>query len=292
MGLKEKNNIRKLTYNRLTRNFVVPMFLHNTDNYIKTELIERMLINYGFIAIGKKNEKYYPFVPALTGNLDYDGLGDTVIGTSLNGIYFEGSREEFPIMYNNSMYTCDFTLLNETSDIISEVVKSMISNIKLCRIKSSISCASENEKKQAEKILDDIESGKLLTVLLDKSKIASGKSAYELIKLADEKDIDKLQYLTKYLDDIIRILSLIYGIPINSSGKMAQMNNKELSGYEHFCKIYPIDRFYQRKIFYEQFNKVHGTNWGVEYNEPWKTIIDNKDVESLESESEVESDVI
>ena len=277
MKLKEKNAVRELTFRKLERNFIASMFNHNTDNNIKTELLEKMLINYGALSIGKKDGKYYPFYPSLVGNLDYDGLGDTVIGTSLNGIYFEGPREEYPIMYNNSMYTCDYTLLNESSEIISEVIKSMISNIKLCRVKSTITCSTENEKKQAEKILDDIEQSKLLTVLLDKTKIASGTSSYDTIKLADEKDIDKLQYLTKYLDDIIRIISLIYGIPINSSGKMAQMNNKELSGYDYFSKIYPIDRFIQRTKFYEEFNKIHGTNWSVEFNEPWKTIIVNKE---------------
>ena len=278
MKLKEKNKIRELTYNRLIRNFVNPMFLHDTKGFIESELLEKMLINYGMVSIGKKDNKYYPFFPSLVGNLTYDGRGDTVIGYSLNGIYFEGSRDEYPIMYNNSMYTCDYTLLNESSEIITEVVKSMISNIKLCRIKSTITCATENEKKQAEQILKDIEDNKLLTVILDKMKVASGNSSYDLIKLADERDIDKLQYLTKYLDDIIRMISLIYGIPINSSGKMAQMNNKELSGYEHFCKIYPNDRLYQRKEFYKKFNKIHGTDWDVNFNEPWSSIV-KKDVD-------------
>ena len=119
MSLKEKNKIREMTYKKLTRNFIAPMFIHNTDNFIESELIEKMLINYGMLSIGKKDDKYYPFFPSLVGNLDYDGLGDTVVGTSLNGIHFEGSRNDYPIMYNNSMYTCDYTLLNESSEIIS-----------------------------------------------------------------------------------------------------------------------------------------------------------------------------
>lgn len=263
----------------IVRNIPTSMFIHNTNGNLRSEYIERLLVDFGMLSIAKGEDgKYYPFIPFFSGELNEYGLGDTVNGISLNGKYnFSGSWEEFPIMFNNFSHTPDFQLCNRVSNILTEVGVSMKNNVKMCRIKPSISVPTENEKNQAEQIIKDIDDGKLFTVLLDKLKIGSGEDSYSLVNFADVKDIDKLQYLTKYYDDITRMFLQYFGIPIQSSGKMAQMNNTELSGYNYYCKIIPTQKMEMRKDFYEKFNKKHGTNWGVEFGEPWKSIIEKKE---------------
>ncbi len=263
----------------IVRNIPTSMFIHNTDGNLRTEYIERLVVDFGMLSIGKgEDEKYYPFIPFFSGELNEYGLGNTVNGISLNGKYnFSGSWDDFPIMFNNFSHTPDFQLCNRVSNILTEVGISMKNNVKMCRIKPSIAVPTETEKRQAEQIIKDIDDGKLFSILLDSLKIGNGENSYSLVNFADVKDIDKLQYLTKYYDDVTRMFLQYFGIPIQSSGKMAQMNNTELSGYNYYCKIIPIQKMEMRKDFYEKFNKKHGTNWGVEFGEPWKTIMEKKE---------------
>lgn len=264
----------------IVRNIPTSMFIHNTDGNIRTEYLERLLVDFGMLSIGKGEDgKYYPFIPFFSGELNEYGLGDTVNGISLNGKYnFSGSWEDFPIMFNNFSHTPDFQLCNRVSNILTEVGISMKNNVKMCRIKPSIAVPTETEKRQAEQIIKDIDDGKLFSILLDSLKIGNGENSYSLVNFADVKDIDKLQYLTKYYDDVTRMFLQYFGIPIQSSGKMAQMNNTELSGYNYYCKIIPTQKMTMRKDFYEKFNKKHGTNWSVEFGEPWNTIMEKKEV--------------
>lgn len=276
---KQEKYFEQIDNSIIVRNIPTSMFIHNTEGNLRTEYIERLLVDFGMLSIGKGEDgKYYPFIPFFSGELNEYGLGDTVNGISLNGKYnFSGSWEDFPIMFNNFSHTPDFQLCNRVSKILTEVGVSMRNNVKMCRIKPSIAVPTETEKNQAEQIIKDIDDGKLFTVLLDKLKIGSGEDSYSLVNFADVKDIDKLQYLTKYYDDVTRMFLQYFGIPIQSSGKMAQMNNTELSGYNYYCKIIPTQKMSMRKDFYDKFNKKHGTNWGVEFGEPWKTIIEKKE---------------
>lgn len=280
MTAKHQKLYDNVDNNIIVRNIPTSMFIHNTDGNLRTEYIERMLCDFGALSIGLGDDGiYYPFIPYFNGELNEYGLGNTVNGISLNGKYnFSGSWDEYPIMFNNFSHTPDFQLCERVSKILTEVGVSMRNNVKMCRIKPSISVPTEYEKNQAEQIIKDIDDGKLFTVLLDKLKIGSGEDSYSLVNFADVKDIDKLQYLTKYYDDVTRMFLQYFGIPIQSSGKMAQMNNTELSGYNYYCKIIPTQKMEMRKDFYEKFNKKHGTNWGVEFGEPWNTIMEKKEV--------------
>lgn len=280
MTAKQQKLYDNVDNNIIVRNIPTSMFIHNTDGHLRTEYIERMLCDFGVLSIGLGDDGvYYPFIPFFSGELNEYGLGNTVNGISLNGKYnFSGSWDDYPIMFNNFSHTPDFQLCERVSKILTEVGISMHNNVKMCRIKPSISVPTEYEKNQAEQIIKDIDDGKLFTVLLDKLKIGSGEDSYSLVNFADVKDIDKLQYLTKYYDDVTRMFLQYFGIPIQSSGKMAQMNNTELSGYNYYCKIIPTQKMTMRKDFYEKFNKKHGTNWSVEFGEPWKTIMEKKEV--------------
>lgn len=288
LNIKQQNALKEIDNNLIVRNIPTSMFIHNTNGELRTEYIERIVVDFGMLSIGKGEDgKYYPFIPYFSGDLNEYGLGSIVNGISLNGKYnFSGTWEEFPIMFNNFSHTPDYALCNRVSNIITEVGISMRNNVKMCRIKPSIAVPTEKEKAQAEQIIKDIDSGKLFTILLDNLKLGNGQDSYSLVNFADVKDIDKLQYLTKYYDDVTRMFLQYFGIPIQSSGKMAQMNNTELSGYNYYCKIIPTQKMEMRKDFYEKFNTVHGTNWGVEYGEPWKTIMERKEEGNDANDSE------
>lgn len=275
---KQQKELRDMSYNLITNNIVISMFNHTNDSNIPSELIEKFLTEAGCVSFGYSDGMWIPFVPSFTGDIGIDGLGTEIEGVSLNGAYFfHGSRKEFPVMFNNSEYIGEWPITTRIADALSQTSISMISNVKLCRAKASILAATEQEKKAATKILDDIEEGKILTVILDRMKSASGgQSGYDMLNLGDIKDIDKLQYLTKFFDDVVRMTMQIYGIPINSSGKMAQMNDMELNGYQLYSQIYPKDRMRQRQRFYEEFNALHGLNWGVEWNSPWDVAMSEK----------------
>lgn len=267
---------RNTNFTLMAQGIPLSMFDHETDDNICSELIERILTSYGRMSIGYKDGIYYPFIPNFVGNIMADGLGDTIIGNSLNGEYFEGSREEYPVMWNNRTWTNDIFTIETVGTQLSETGTSILNNIILTRMIDIISCADDQDKSQAESIIQDIKKGNLLSVIVDKLKFANKRNSFDILKLGNPQDIDRVQYLTKYVDDLIRFYLQYMGIPIQSSGKMAQMNDKELSGYSYYSKIYPTQRLSQRKKFYKKFNKIYGTSWGVEFAEPWKELYSNE----------------
>ena len=82
--------------------------------------------------------------------------------------------------------------------------------------------------------------------------------------------MDKIQYLSKLHDDVLRRGLTYYGIPINSSGKMAQLNDKEIDGYETYSKIYPNNRLFERQKAINQMNDLFGISATVDFGLAFK----------------------
>jgi hypothetical protein len=89
------------------------------------------------------------------------------------------------------------------------------------------------------------------------------------------KDVDKLQYLAGYRDEIIKRFFQIYGQDTHANLKRAQQSVEEITGTSALCMIIPEQKLTQRKRFAEQMNSMFGTNVTVDYSKCWQDTIND-----------------
>ena len=140
---------------------------------------------------------------------------------------------------------------------------------------------------KTEAIINDLSSNDAMSILLNKADVTSTFDI-PVLNLTQPNNVELLQNLTKFYDDIIRIFCTTYGISINGTGKMAQQNNIELQGYEHFSKILPCDMLKCRKTGIEIFNDIYGTDVEVTFSNAWKHLLDDSEDVSCETIMEEE----
>lgn len=247
--------------------------LHKT---IDVNFMEMCLIAYGVVAIVKiSDDEYYVGVPTLLPPLNNYGWGTKVEMITRNGTIIKDKTVgvDCAIVWNNNTRTPDFDLYR-FANMFTEceiAIKSIIKNSKKApipiaknaKVKTAIDEAIENSTNGVTSytILND-------TCLVD--EINGKTSDIPVLNLTDVKDIDRLQYLSKYHDDLIRRLATLYGHDIQSSGKMAQQTTEEIKGYDSLSMIMPEIRLNERICGIDMYNDVFGESASVDYSLAWR----------------------
>lgn len=159
-----------------------------------------------------------------------------------------------------------------------------------------------DDKTQAEslkKAIEDVYSGKLNVVTLhdivSQMNTSGSNENRHTLYLTDPNNIDKIQYLSKFHDDLIRRLCNLHGITMNTTGKMAQLTTAELNEYSDFSGMYIQSQYDLLCEYIDEANRINEWNMSVEYGDSFQRFIkkeiraDELITEKLE-ESEVEND--
>lgn len=266
------------------------MFKYSGTPFRK-EFLEYELLYNGWACIVKKDDSYYAG-RAVVYEWDTEHLPKD--GSNIEFFTRDGSQGQFTlgkdavIGYNNCIRTpeigIDWLALEFTNIDVSvdaNVKHSIVSGIPVAR-DAKVSKALSN-------ILDDIRAGVTKIVagesILGQIQNADGTAKQlEVLHLTQPEQIERVQYLSKLYDDLLRRFWVKYGHSMNSTGKMAQVNEKELEGYETYSMITPEDMLESRKDFIAECNRVFGTSWSVEYSRPWKHL----EQQAQEAETPVE----
>ena len=261
---------------------------------IDTNYMEWCLVSYGVVAIVKiDNDRYYAGVPALLPPLDDYGHGTTVEMITRNGTIINNRTVgvDCALIWNNNIHLPE-TDLYRFANMFTETDIALKTVIRNCK-KSPIPVAGNSKLKSAIDIAmnNAIEGLSDYTVMNDTSLVdeINGKSSdIPVMSLTDVKDADRLQYLSKFHDDLLRRLATLYGHDMQTSGKMAQQSVDEIQGYDSFSMIYPEVRLDARFKGIKQFNDVFGFNASVDYSLPWRYNIYKQD----ESDDGVDEEAI
>lgn len=299
-------------YMTLLENILLSMFTYdNLPNGLTGEYIEKSLLRYGNVLLTKVSDtEYYGNYVVYQGALDNNGIMEQGFTTTRNGmqtdtkpLYYKKSLEykdnSNVLIFNNSEHLPTFDICR-ISELLTEVYISMRNNVINTRILPIPVARNSKMKDMIDNILNKLHSGKTeaivndlssndaMNILLNKADV---KSTFDIpvLNLTQPNNVELLQNLTKFYDDIIRIFCTTYGISINGTGKMAQQNNIELQGYELFSKIIPCDMLNCRKTGIEIFNSIYGTDVEVTFSDAWKHLLsDNENVshETMENDNE------
>lgn len=267
---------------------------NNLPKGLDRKYIEHTLIRFGCCAIVKINDEFFVGVPAIMPPLDNYGIGTEITITTYNGQHQKRGKigKNCALIWNNTEFVGDF-IISWYAKMFKEIDISMEANVfnsrlhpipvaRNSKIKTAIdnifkSIKGENKNNDTYSILSD-------TAFADEINGASTK--IDVLNLTDVKDVDKLQYLSKFHDDLLRRFCTLYGQAMQTTGKMAQQTIEELQGYDSFSMIIPSNRLEERQKGIAEFNRIFGENVTVEYNDAWQDSLFKKGVqhESIEVE--------
>lgn len=244
----------------------------------RKEFVEDLLLRYGWASIGKDENGVH------VGYISYNELdennipiGDATLVTR-HGYEMRGVIDENIVLgFNNDMRLPELKLefyadlFNETDISIKSIIqKARLNPIPLAR-DSKIKTALDNA-------MSDIKAGNTKAVAYDsiRDDFIEGAEPVTMLQLTEPEHTDKLQYMSKFYDDLLRRFLTFYGHPLSSASKMAQVTSAELEGYTTYSRIYPNILLESRKDFMERCNNVLGTEFSVDFSKAWEHL--NNDI--------------
>ena len=220
------------------------------------------------------------FPGTFSDKLDAYGRGTIYEGALLNGEPMAGEiGKDCIVIPNNYIYNPDFPTFYSFAKRLMEVDTSLESNVFYTRMAPIIKVANAKIKAAVDEILKDIKAGNVKCVVSDdlEQDIENIKSI-ELFNITDVKEVDKIQYLSKYHDDLLRRLYTLGGHAMAGTQKMAQQSAYEVGQNDTIAMIYPMERLDCLKIGVDKINKLFGTNMVVRFSEAWQ--VEKEKIES------------
>lgn len=182
-------------------------------------------------------------------------------------------HEEIAVGYNNNLHTPEYDIV-WFAKVLAETDISMHCNVMNTRVSPLLTADNKTQADSLKKAIEDVYNGKLSVVTLNDivsqmNTNANNQNRHTLY-LTDPNNIDKLQYLSKFHDDLIRRLCNLHGITMNTTGKMAQLTESELNEYSEFSGMYIRSQYDLLCEYIDEANGINGWNMSVEYGDSFK----------------------
>lgn len=268
---------------------------------IRPEYIEIYLNLYGQCAICP--DKDGNLIVALVnrgGAPDVYGLGTTPIILTRNGytetytdvvndIMYGEQGHRGVIIYNNAVKTGN-DFLHIFANHLTEAVTSFLSNIIHSRYNPVFVASSDIIKKAIENAMSDIIAGKPTVIVADNIlNEIEGVRTFETVPITDVDKQEKIQFISKTIDDLLRWFLSFYGQAVQGNGKLAQQTVDEVNGTTSASFILPENGYRCRQKAVELINSTFGLECSISYNKPWAVELEKytEDIEPAEAEREV-----
>lgn len=268
-----------------------------SDNILKSLLYGGVsaMTNKLVFSDGSGNHNFVGF-PILTGVTQYDDYYEFAQLVNPRGQTEKAMKigKEIAVGYNNLVHAPEFDILRFAL-FLTEVDTSMHVNVLNARLSPIFRASSAQEAKKFDAIRDKIYKGELSSIELHDFTGDYTTEPSHVMNLTDVKNVDKIQYLVKLHDDLIRRLCNLHGVTMNTTGKMAQLTEAELNEYSGFSSIYVNQQYDLLCEYIEESNRINGFNMSVK----WGTALQryergelklDETLTEIEKESEVGED--
>lgn len=212
------------------------------------------------------------FPGSFSGKLDAYGRGKEYVGALLSGEPMSGTiGVDCVVIPNNYIYMPDLPMFFKFAKNLAEVDTSLNCNVFYSRLAPIIKVANQKLKAAVDEILKDINAGNLKSIISDDlENEIEGLKSIDIFNITDVKDVDKLQYLSKYHDDLLRRLYTLGGHAMAGTQKMAQQSAYEVGQNDTIAMIYPMERLDCLEIGCKEINKLFGANMKARFSEAWQ----------------------
>lgn len=238
---------------------------------IHPEILESLLISQGTVGIAQIDNELWCGPGGYCGEVK--GMVPTEYQITVTGVgHFQGKiGESIAAGWNNNTATPDMCIAQYAS-ILSEIDVSEKLNVLFARLLRIPKVRDSKDKAAVEGAIKSIINGNVEAVVSDniRDELLQTGTDSGFLDLVDIKDIDKLQYLAAYRDEIVKRFYQLYGQDMHVNSKRAQQSVAEISGTDAVSMIIPIQRLAQRRKLVEMTNSIFGTNITVDFSECWK----------------------
>lgn len=270
---KQQNKVRYLTYLNMFLNILLDMFeWEGLPETIPARFLEMILHSKGEVFVGREKEDA-PLVAAigsLSGEIDNYSMGtECVAVTPCQSL--EGKRN-IDIAYgiNNKTATPD-TLLYWLSHMLAENDRSMELVSIYARLLPIPKVRDEKDKQMFDELITKLIDGDP-KAFASRNALAEalGEDGGDILDITDPEQTDKLQYLSRFADDIIKRFYNFYGQPLQTQNKAAQSISDELHGMDSVSFILPLQMLQCRQALADNINKIFGLDVSVRFSQPWE----------------------
>lgn len=297
---KQRKELNNIGYDITGIDLLTTMFRYSGEctEGVNTDYIDIILTNEGIAGLWLEDGRLNYGVPTVSGLMGskytYEGTSGMVLNMFDNNICVEGVEgKDFVYMFNNKTQTPDLQRI-KFAELFTQIDTSMQACLKKAIPSNMIGCANDKIKNAVNTALKSGDNGEPNTIVASAYNEEKLETAIQSYELSDTTLIEKLQFLSKFRDDTLSRVATLYGMALNSTGKMAQQNNIEMQGYNLFSRILPYNMLETRRFAVNRFNEIFDADLQVEFSEPWKAAISvsesNIDNVSRETEREVDVD--
>lgn len=236
---------------------------------LPAEWLEGYLITNGTVGVGKIGGELYCAAGGYCGN--YNGyLPDHYRAEVINKgqIYGEWGKD-IAVGWNNAIRTPDLDIWH-TADMLTEVdISERIVTVftRLLRIPKA---KDDAEKEAIEEAIKALLKGDLTAVASSNTLqdlVGSASDADHFLDLVDPQQVDQLQYLNQYRDNLIKRYMQRRGHSMTITSKLAQQTNAEMHGADSYSMIYPLQQLHYRQLMCDEINRLFDTSITVEFSE-------------------------
>ena len=258
----------------------IPLNMFDYDNIPEDmkkyfEDFEKYLIMGGILAVGKIDDKLTFVRGGLGGGeLNEYGYPTRFIGATGNGRSVDWEiGTECVVFFNNKSHTPDLDVLR-TTDLLTDVDISIDCNVYYSRFYPVPLAKDEREKIQIKEVFSNLKKGgRETTVLNRKTEIMDimGVNSPEIpvLNLTDVENADKIQYLSRFREDVKRWFLNRNGHDLQGASKMAQQSVEEINGNNSVSMIYPLEKLEMRKRAVDEMNSLFGTELTITFSPAW-----------------------
>lgn len=278
--------------------YINSMFdFENVPDSVCTDLLLFGGMIKGHYAGFKESGKLYVLPCSFTGEPDVNGIYHDVLINAFNGKCFNRvSEKDCVVGYISNTRKRNFDLYYFTK-LLSDIDVSFNLNTFFSRNKTIPYAKNSTEASKIDEAFKSIDEGKIETVLLDSnvSDLVEGNVTLGTLELTKPEMMKYLPELNKTYDDIFSRFLCKYGCSTNYAGKMAQMTEDELSGYEQFSRVFPNQILSALQDFCERFNAMFNQNMTVDFSDAFQhlkttSFADETNEDNLKDEEPIEKD--
>ena len=283
-------------YNMIECLLMSKIKLKNLPKNMYTEYALKPLLRGGIGAFAiTENGDYFTAFPTLSGVTAYPNVSKYAkLVNPISSTKDLLIGEEIAVGYNNYNHTPEYSIYWYAM-MLTEIDKSLEVNVLNTRVSPVVGVNDSKQAKEFDRLFENIYNGKPKSITLNKTfgeqiKEDSTKENITdkmLINLTQPNHVDKIQYLSKFHDDLIRRLMTFHGIPMNTTGKMAQITIDELKESDLYSMIYTGQQVELLERYINDINRIFGLNIDYEYNKAWSRFDskNNEDEEVNEDDS-------
>lgn len=291
---KQKKELNNIGYDITGIDLLAAMFEYSGEctEGVNMDYLDIILTNEGVAGMWLKDGRLMYGTSTVSGLMGSKYTYEETVGTVINifnpEISIQGTEgKDFICVFNNKTQTPDFQRI-KFSELFTQIDTCMGACLKKAMPSNVIGCANEKVRNAVNNTLKSGDNGEPNTLVASTYDDEQLENAIHSFELSDTTLIEKLQFLSKFRDDTLSRVATLYGMALNSTGKMAQQNNIEMQGYNIFSRIIPYNMLQTRRFAVDRFNKLFDTDLQVEFSEPWRAAISvsENNIENVSHETE------